>query len=230
MEQGRSKKAGLMGTGGALPRTPLGDARRTPELIPGVPECRCEARESRTDESVCGRDLANAEGVLSDPGGGCAPDRPRRAGGRSGCGCVRARLRDPRPGLRVKLGVHSRPEGAPEKGRTRGGHACQCGRACQRGVGRLLARGEWEWGLAGLRGRACPRERAARARRGNVPRRGRAGAEAGRGVVARCRGGAGRQGERGRGARARAAERAPAVTWAREGGRERAREGGGWGG
>lgn len=63
--------------------------------------------------------------------------------------------------------------------------------------------------------------------------RAKAGARGGRGgegVVARCRGGAGRQGERGRGARARAAERAPAVTWAREGGRERAREGGGWGG
>ena len=38
----------------------------------------------------------------------------------------------------------------------------------------------------------------------------------------RGRGGAGRQGGRGRGARARAAGRAPAVTWAREGGRERA--------
>lgn len=70
-----------MGTGGALPRTPLGDARRTLELISGVPECRCETPKSRTDESVCRRDLAKAESVQSDPGGGCAPRRPRRAGG-----------------------------------------------------------------------------------------------------------------------------------------------------
>lgn len=43
--------------------------------------------------------------------------------------------------------------------------------------------------------------------------------------MARGRGGAGRQGGRGRGTRARAAERAPAVTWAKEG-REGEREGG----
>lgn len=30
---------------------------------------------------MCRRDLAKAESVLSDPGGGCAPRRPRRAGG-----------------------------------------------------------------------------------------------------------------------------------------------------
>ena len=94
----------------------------------------------------------------------------------------------------------------------------------------MPARGEWERGLTGLRRMSVP----ARAGRACQAReRAKAGARGGRGregVVARGRGGAGRPGGRGRGARARAAERAPAVTWAREGGRERAREGGGWGG
>lgn len=112
----------------------------------------------------------------------------------------------------------------------RGGHACQCGRACQWGVGRLPARGEWEWGLTGLRGQACPRQCAARARRGNVPKRRRAGAVAGRGVVVRGSGGAGetrREGEGSKGARGRAGARGHMGEGKREGAREGGRRMGG---
>ena len=144
-------------------------------------------------------------------------------------GCARAFAR-PAARARVKHGVHSRPEGAPEKGRMRGGHACQCGRACQRGVGLLPARGEWEWGLTGRRGRACPRERAARARRGNVPKRRRAGAVAGRGgrgARQRRRGETRREGEGSKGARGRAGARGHMGEGRREGAREGGRRMGG---
>lgn len=88
---------------------------------------------------------------------------------------------------------------------------------------------ECDWGLKACAGQACPRERVARARLAGLPRRGRAGAVAGRGRGARPRrrGETRQEGEGNEGARGRAGARGHMGEGRREGAREGGRRMGG---
>lgn len=167
---------------------------------------------------------------MSDPGEvECAPSGP---GGSRGVGVgvgARAFLR---PAVRAAREARGpRPSGGRSRGRAiASGPRVPVRASVPAGGGCVPARGQWEWGLTGLRRVSVPARVGPRVPGAGACHSGGARGPwpgGGRGARPRRRG---RQGGRGKGARARAAERAPAVTWAREGGRERAREGGGWGG
>lgn len=171
--------------------------------------------------------LSERASVNGRPGRGEGGGRPASLGIRqSGCGYVCTRVFETRGrACASSTGATAVWRAFPGKG--------ECERATRASAGECASGGRVRASTSRVGVGAHRPEQSECVRACQARERAKAGARGGsgrEGVVARGRGGAGRQGGRGRGARARAAERAPAVTWAREGGRERAREGGGWGG